>query len=169
MITDGIEQRSISWFRSRVGFLTGSKIADIMKSGRKKDEIFSEDVNVRNLREFDIENDLYHDTLWENMFDYGEYAYDGCNEAVGFIQSNACHAEVYGNAMYVRWIKDCADKLRLAMVANDMVNNLMGTEKEKFITDDDNGITLLTYADIYLNIFVNFEKRHIQILAYQKA
>ena len=127
------------------------------------------DVNVRNLREFDIENDLYHDTLWENMFDYGEYAYDGCNEAVGFIQSNACHAEVYGNAMYVRWIKDCADKLRLAMVANDMVNNLMGTEKEKFITDDDNGITLLTYADIYLNIFVNFEKRHIQILAYQKA
>ena len=42
MITDGIEQRSISWFRSRIGFLTGSKIADIMKSGRKKDEIFSE-------------------------------------------------------------------------------------------------------------------------------
>lgn len=42
MITDGIEQRSISWFRSRVGFLTGSKISDIMKSGRKKDEIFSE-------------------------------------------------------------------------------------------------------------------------------
>ena len=42
MITDSIEQRSISWFRSRVGFLTGSKIADIMKSGRKKDEIFSE-------------------------------------------------------------------------------------------------------------------------------
>lgn len=42
MITDGIEQRSISWFRSRVGFLTGSKVADIMKSGRKKDEIFSE-------------------------------------------------------------------------------------------------------------------------------
>ena len=42
MITDGVEQRSISWFRSRVGFLTGSKIADIMKSGRKKDEVFSE-------------------------------------------------------------------------------------------------------------------------------
>ena len=42
MITDGIEQRSISWFRSRVGFLTGSKIADIMKSGRKKYEVFSE-------------------------------------------------------------------------------------------------------------------------------
>lgn len=42
MITDGIEQRSISWFRSRVGFLTGSKIADIMKSGRKKDEAFSD-------------------------------------------------------------------------------------------------------------------------------
>lgn len=51
------------------------------------------DVNVKNLSEFDIENDLYHDTLWENMFDDGEYTDDGCNEAVGFIYSNACHAE----------------------------------------------------------------------------
>ena len=42
MIADDIEQRSVSWFRSRVGFLTGSKVADIMKSGRKKDEVFSE-------------------------------------------------------------------------------------------------------------------------------
>lgn len=125
------------------------------------------DVNVKNLREFDIENDLYHDVLFENMFDDGEYTDDGCNEAVGFIYSNACHAEVYGNAMYVRWIKDCADKLRLAMVANDMVNNLMGTEKVKIITEENNGVTLLTYAGIYLNIFVNFKKRHIQILAYQ--
>lgn len=127
------------------------------------------DVNVKNLREFDIENDLYHDVLFENMFDDGEYTDDGCNEAVGFIYSNACHAEVYGNAMYVRWIKDCADKLRLAMVANDMVNNLMGTEKVKIITEENNGVTLLTYAGIYLNIFVNFEKLHIQILAYQEA
>lgn len=127
------------------------------------------DVNVKNLREFDIENDLYHDVLWENMFDYGEYAYDGCNEAVGFINSNACHAEVYGNAMCVRWIKDCANKLRLAMVANDMVNNLMGTEKVKIITEENNGVTLLIYAGIYLNIFVNFEMRYIQILAYQEA
>lgn len=127
------------------------------------------DVNVKNLREFDIENDLYHDVLFENMFDDGEYTDDGCNEAVGFIYSNACHSEVYGNAMYVRWIKDCADKLRLAMVANDMVNNLMGTEKVKIITEENNGVTLLTYAGIYLNIFVNFEKRHIQILAYQEA
>jgi hypothetical protein len=127
------------------------------------------DVNVKNLSEFDIENDLYHDTLWENMFDDGEYTDDGCNEAVGFIYSNACHAEAYGNAMDVTWIKDSADKLRLAMVANDLVNNLMGTEKEKFITEENNGITLLTYAGIYLNIFVNFEMRHIQILAYQEA
>lgn len=127
------------------------------------------DVNVRNLREFDIENDLYHDVLWENMFDDGEYTDDGCNEAVGFIYSNACHAEIYGNAMYVRWIKDCANKLRLAMVANDMVNNLMGTEKVKIITEENNGVTLLTYAGIYLNIFVNFEMRLIQILAYQEA
>lgn len=127
------------------------------------------DVNVKNLREFDIENDLYHDVLWENMFDDGEYTDDGCNEAVGFIYSNACHAEVYDNAMVITWIKDSADKLRLAIVANDLVNNLMGTEKEKFITEENNGITLLTYAGIYLNIFVNFEMRHIQILAYQEA
>lgn len=116
-----------------------------------------------------VENDLYHDTLWENMFDDGEYTDDGCNEAVGFIYSNACHAEAYGNAMDVTWIKDSADNLRLAIVANDLVNNLMGTEKEKFITEENNGITLLTYAGIYLNIFVNFEMRHIQILAYQEA
>ena len=127
------------------------------------------DVNVRNLSEFDIENDLYHDTLWENMFDDGEYTDNGCDEAVGFIYSNACHAEVYGNAMVVRWIKDSANKIRLAMVANDLVNNLMGTEKEKFITEENNGITLLTYAGIYLDIFVNFEMRYIQILAYQEA
>ena len=31
------------------------------------------DVNVKNLREFDMEDDLYHDVLWENMFDDGEY------------------------------------------------------------------------------------------------
>lgn len=42
MITEDVAQRSLSWYRSRVGFLTGSKIADIMKSGRKKDEIFSD-------------------------------------------------------------------------------------------------------------------------------
>lgn len=42
MITDNVEQRSLTWFRSRVGFLTGSKVADIMKSGRKKDEVFSD-------------------------------------------------------------------------------------------------------------------------------
>ena len=127
------------------------------------------DVNVRNLSEFDIENDLYHDTLWENMFDEGLYTDNYCNEAVGFIYSNACHAEVYDNAMVVRWIKDSADKTRLAMVANDLVNNLMGTEKDKFITEENNGITLLTYAGIYLDIFVNFEMRYIQILAYQEA
>lgn len=42
MITDGIEQRSLEWFRSRVGNITGSKVADIMKSGRKKDELWSD-------------------------------------------------------------------------------------------------------------------------------
>lgn len=127
------------------------------------------DVNVKNLSEFDIENDLYNDTLWENMFDDGEYTDDGCNEAVGFIYSNACHAEVYGSSMDVRWIKDNSDNLRLSMVANDLVNNLMGTEQKKIITEENNGTTLLTDDGIYLNIFVNFEMRHIQILAYQEA
>lgn len=127
------------------------------------------DVNVRNLSEFDIENDLYHDTLWENMFDEGLYTEDYFNEAVGFIYSNACHAEIDRNAMYVSRIKGREDNTLLAMTANDLVNNLMGTEKEKFITEENNGITLLTYAGIYLNIFVNFKMRHIQILAYQKA
>lgn len=42
MITEDVAQRSLGWYRSRVGFLTGSKIADIMKSGRKKDEVFSD-------------------------------------------------------------------------------------------------------------------------------
>lgn len=127
------------------------------------------DVNVKNLSEFDIENDLYHDTLWENMFDDGEYTNDGYNEAVGFIYSNACHAEVYGSSMDVRWIKDNSDNLRLSMVANDLVNNLMGTEQKKIITEENNGTTLLADDGIYLNIFVNFEKRIIQILSYQEA
>lgn len=42
MITDNIEQRSLDWFRSRIGNITGSRVADIMKSGRKKDELFSD-------------------------------------------------------------------------------------------------------------------------------
>lgn len=42
MITDNVEQRSLEWHRMRCGCITGSKVADIMKSGRKKDEIFSE-------------------------------------------------------------------------------------------------------------------------------
>ena len=71
--------------------------------------------------------------------------------------------------MDVRWIKDNSDNLRLAIVANDLVNNLMGTEQKKIITEENNGTTLLTDDGIYLNIFVNFEKRIIQILAYQEA
>ena len=127
------------------------------------------DVNVSKLYKYNMEDELYYESLWENMFDEGKYTDDGCNEAVGFIYSNAFHAEVYGNAMDVTWIKDSADNIRLDMVANDLVNNLMGTEKEKIITEEYNGTTLLTDDGIYLNIFVNFEKRHIQILAYQES
>ena len=127
------------------------------------------DVNVSKLDKYNMEDEFYYESLWKKMFDEGKYTDDGCNEAVGFIYSNAFHAEVYGNAMYVTWIKDSADKIRLAMVANDLVNNLMGTEKEKIITEENNGTTLITDDGIYLNIFVNFEKRHIQILAYQES
>lgn len=42
MITDNVEQRSLEWHRLRCGCITGSKVADIMKSGRKKDDVFSE-------------------------------------------------------------------------------------------------------------------------------
>ena len=42
MIADDIEQRSLDWYRLRCGHITGSKVSDIMKSGRKKDEVFSE-------------------------------------------------------------------------------------------------------------------------------
>ena len=42
MITDNVEQRSLEWYRARCGHITGSKVADIMKSGRKKDEVFSD-------------------------------------------------------------------------------------------------------------------------------
>ena len=127
------------------------------------------DVNVNKLCKYNMEDELYYESLWEKMFDDGEYTDDGCNEAVGFIYSNACHAEVYGNAMDVTWIKDSANKIRLAMVANDLVNNLMGTEGDKIITEGNNGVILLTDDGVYLSIFVNFEIRHIQILAYQEA
>ena len=127
------------------------------------------DVNVSKLDKYNMEDELYYESLWKKMFDEGKYTDDGCNEAVGFIYSNACHAEVYGNAMDVTWIKYSADNIRLAMVANDLINNLIGTEKEKLITEENNGTTLITDDGIYLNIFANFEMRHIQILAYMEA
>lgn len=42
MISDNVEQRSIWWYRCRLGNITGSKVADIMNSGRKKDEMWSD-------------------------------------------------------------------------------------------------------------------------------
>ena len=127
------------------------------------------DVNVIKFEKYNMEDEYYFEPLWENMFDESLYTDNYNNEAVGFIYSNACHAEVYGNSMDVRWIKDNSDNLRLAIVANDLVNNLMGTEQKKIITEENNGTTLITDDGIYLNIFVNFEKRIIQILAYQEA
>ena len=127
------------------------------------------DVNVRKFEKYNMEDEYYFEPLWEKMFDEGLYTDNYNNEAVGFIYSNACHAEVYGNSMDVRWINDNSDNLRLAIVANDLVNNLMCTEQKKIITEENNGTTLITDDGIYLNIFVNFEKRIIQILAYQEA
>ena len=42
MIVDNIEQRSLEWHRLRCGSFTGSKIGDLMKSGKKKEQIFGE-------------------------------------------------------------------------------------------------------------------------------
>lgn len=42
MITDNVEQRSLEWHRLRCGCITGSKVADIMSSGRKKEDLFSQ-------------------------------------------------------------------------------------------------------------------------------
>lgn len=42
MITDNIEQRSLDWYRSRIGNFTGSRISELMKSGRKKEDVFSQ-------------------------------------------------------------------------------------------------------------------------------
>ncbi|WP_418988048.1 lambda exonuclease family protein [Bacteroides heparinolyticus] len=35
-------QRTLDWYRARLGNVTGSRVADIMKSGRKKDEEFGD-------------------------------------------------------------------------------------------------------------------------------
>ena len=42
MIVDIVEQRSLDWHRLRIGSFTGSKIGDLMKSGRKKEQIFGD-------------------------------------------------------------------------------------------------------------------------------
>lgn len=134
------------------------------------------DVNVCKLDNYNMEDELYYESLWEKMFDEGKYTDDGCNEAVGFIYSNACHAEVYGNAMDVRWIKDCADKIRLAMVANDLVNNLMGTEQKKIITEENNGTTLLAEserdakdkADDYAEVWNDWNEDTIELVSVEK-
>lgn len=42
MIVDNIEQRSLEWHRLRCGSFTGSKIGDLMKSGKKKEQIFGD-------------------------------------------------------------------------------------------------------------------------------
>lgn len=43
------------------------------------------DVNVSKFDKYNMEDELYYESLWEKMFDDGEYTDDGCNEAVGFI------------------------------------------------------------------------------------
>lgn len=36
------EQRSLDWCRDRLGYITGSQVGSLMKSGRAKDKVFSE-------------------------------------------------------------------------------------------------------------------------------
>lgn len=42
MIDTTTEQRSLDWFRTRLGNVTGSKVSDIMTASRKKDEAFGD-------------------------------------------------------------------------------------------------------------------------------
>lgn len=42
MINTSDNQHDISWFRARLGHITGSKVSDIMKTGRKSGEAFSD-------------------------------------------------------------------------------------------------------------------------------
>ena len=42
MINTSNAQHEISWFRARMGKITGSKVSDIMKTGRKAGEAFSD-------------------------------------------------------------------------------------------------------------------------------
>lgn len=42
MISSNVAQKSLDWHRSRIGNICGSRVADIMKTGRKKDEIWSD-------------------------------------------------------------------------------------------------------------------------------
>lgn len=36
------EQRTLEWYRARLGFITGSQVGSLMKSGRAKDKVFSD-------------------------------------------------------------------------------------------------------------------------------
>lgn len=42
MINDSESQRDLGWFRKRLGHFTGSKIGDLMKSGKKKEQVFGD-------------------------------------------------------------------------------------------------------------------------------
>lgn len=42
MINDNESQRDLGWFRKRLGHFTGSKIGDLMKSGKKKEQVFGD-------------------------------------------------------------------------------------------------------------------------------
>lgn len=42
MIDSSNNQRTLEWYRARLGCITGSRVSDIMKSGRKKDVLFGD-------------------------------------------------------------------------------------------------------------------------------
>ena len=127
------------------------------------------DVNVSKLRPYDMESELYYESLWRKVFDEGLYAENYCEEAVGFINSRACHIEVNGNLFLVRYAKRITEQPIFTFAANSLVNALMDTGYDTYITHGDNGITVYDNdEDVYLNIHADFEKNVVQILAYDE-
>lgn len=127
------------------------------------------DVNVSKMRPYDMESELYYESLWQKVFDEGLYTENCCEEAVGFINSRACNIEVNGNLFLVRYAKRITEQPIFTFAANSLVNTLMGTEYKTYITRDNNGITVYDGdADVYLNIHANFDKNVVQILAYDE-
>jgi hypothetical protein len=74
---DNPEQRSLDWFRKRLGNFTGSRVGDLMTKGKKKDEPFSQtalgyiaEVAAERLLSDDVVNDddLMQEYIYQTSF-----------------------------------------------------------------------------------------------------